>query len=100
VLIHRIHSNADRMFVDELAEFARRGLQVRYLTGPRVTGSASWAPASMGADEVAALRAAVPDVADRDVYVCGPDGWMDAALAAARGAGVPESQLHAERFSW
>jgi predicted ferric reductase len=100
VLIHRIHSNADRMFVDELTEFARRGLQVRYLTGPRVAKSASWAPASMGSDEVAALRTAVPDVADRDVYVCGPDGWMDAALAAARGAGVPESQLHAERFTW
>ena len=37
----------------------------------------------------AALRALVPDVAEREVFVCGPDAWMDAALAAARAAGVP-----------
>jgi ferredoxin-NADP reductase len=42
----------------------------------------------------------VPDVADRDVFVCGPDAWMAAALDACHRAGVPARQLHAERFSW
>jgi vanillate monooxygenase ferredoxin subunit len=32
------------------------------------------------------------------VYVCGPKGFMDAALTTARGAGWPESQLHYEFF--
>jgi vanillate O-demethylase ferredoxin subunit len=33
------------------------------------------------------------------VYVCGPKGFMDAALNAARGLGWPEAQLHSEYFS-
>jgi vanillate O-demethylase ferredoxin subunit len=33
------------------------------------------------------------------LYVCGPKGFMDAVLAAARGAGWPESQLHYEFFT-
>jgi vanillate O-demethylase ferredoxin subunit len=33
------------------------------------------------------------------VYVCGPKGFMDAVLGAARAAGWPESQLHYEFFS-
>ena len=33
------------------------------------------------------------------VYVCGPKGFMDAVLGAARGAGWPETQLHYEFFS-
>ncbi|MBL8351969.1 MAG: oxidoreductase [Burkholderiaceae bacterium] len=32
------------------------------------------------------------------VYVCGPKGFMDAVLGAARGAGWPEAQLHYEFF--
>ena len=33
------------------------------------------------------------------LYVCGPKGFMDAVLAAARAAGWPEDQLHFEFFS-
>ena len=33
------------------------------------------------------------------LYVCGPKGFMDAVLGAARGAGWPEPQLHYEFFS-
>ena len=32
------------------------------------------------------------------VYVCGPKGFMDAVLGAARSAGWPEAQLHFEFF--
>jgi len=33
------------------------------------------------------------------LYVCGPKGFMDAVLGAARAAGWPEAQLHYEFFS-
>ena len=33
------------------------------------------------------------------LYVCGPKGFMDAVLAAARAQGWPEAQLHYEFFS-
>ena len=40
------------------------------------------------------------DIADHDVYLCGSDGWMTAARAAAIGAGVPPAAVHLERFSY
>jgi ferredoxin-NADP reductase len=46
------------------------------------------------------LRHLVPDIAEREVFVCGPDAWMDAALTAAQQAGVPVERLHAEHFAW
>ena len=42
----------------------------------------------------------LPDLAAYDVFVCGPDPWMDAACAAALEAGLPAAQLHHERFTW
>lgn len=42
----------------------------------------------------------VPGIPQYDVYVCGPDRWMDAVCAAALEVGLPANQLHQERFSW
>ncbi|WP_251045504.1 hypothetical protein [Arthrobacter sp. ISL-5] len=42
----------------------------------------------------------VPDIADADVYVCGPAAWAGNVLSADRSAGVREDQLHYERFDW
>ncbi len=36
---------------------------------------------------------------DDHVYACGPDGYMDAVIAAAAAAGIPEENLHREYFS-
>ena len=36
---------------------------------------------------------------DDHVYVCGPDGYMEAVLAAAAAAGLPDDNLHREYFS-
>ena len=36
---------------------------------------------------------------DDHVYVCGPEGYMDAVLAAAVAAGMPDENLHREYFS-
>jgi len=105
VVVHRVRTPEDAVFHAEFEHLARsRGLRAILLPGPRA--GASWAPAGIGtggtdsADGAAALRAVVPDVAEREVYVCGPDTWMDAAIDAARRAGVPEQRLHAERFAW
>ena len=46
------------------------------------------------------LVGTVPDVAERDVYVCGPDGFADLVVAAARRAGVPGSRIHREAFAF
>jgi predicted ferric reductase len=46
------------------------------------------------------LQQLVPDVAHRDVFVCGPEGFMQSLLHAARGAGVPPRQLHHEDYAF
>jgi ferredoxin-NADP reductase len=40
----------------------------------------------------------VPDIRDRDVFVCGPPAMTSAVLRSLRALGVPRRQVHAERF--
>jgi ferredoxin-NADP reductase len=47
-----------------------------------------------------ALEELVPRIATQDVFICGPDPWMDAVRRAALEAGVPAGQVHLERFDW
>ena len=100
-LIYRARSESEAAFRDELDWLAgQRGVRVVYLFGPRAERS-SWLPASLAHfDDADTLRRTVPDIARSHVYVCGPDGWTDAARAAARSAGVDLERLHTERFAW
>ena len=99
VLVHRIRSLDETLFLPEIELIERtRGLRAVLVPGSR--DGSSWAPPRYGGDGAGALLRIVPDVAEREVYVCGPDAWMAAALDAARRAGVPERRLHAERFAW
>jgi ferredoxin-NADP reductase len=50
--------------------------------------------------DVEALVQLVPDVAERDMYLCGNAQWMEHARAAAVAAGVEPSRVHVERFVW
>ena len=101
-LLYRAGREQDLVLRDELdALVATTGARVFYLVGHRVPGRSSWLPASAAhLSDVEGLRRLVPDVAEHDVYLCGAEAWMDAAAAAARGAGVPDERIHLERFSW
>ena len=45
------------------------------------------------------LRTLVPDLAERDVFLCGPPGLADHVRREVRRAGVPRRHVHAERFA-
>jgi predicted ferric reductase len=102
VLFHRAGRHADLLFRRELDELAaRRGIRIHYLLGRRSRDRASWLPADYApVPDEQVLRHLVPDIADHDVYVCGPDAWAEAVLDTARRAGVPADRVHSERFDW
>ena len=101
-LIYRASSEPDLIFRAELEKLAkRRGISIFYLIGPRMRSRESWLPQSAaGSRDANRLLELVPDLAKRDVFVCGPDRWMDLASQAALEAGLPPEQLHQERFTW
>ena len=101
-LIHRVRDPGSALFSEELAELARvRGATALTVPGSRLRTRPSWLPESAAhLSDVEALRHLVPDVAERDVFVCGSPQWMDHVVAAAEQAGVPREHVHVERFSY
>lgn len=99
-VILRGHSRSGLYLADEILELCqRRGATLFHLTGRRPGGAQTWLPES---EARAGYRLAsyAPNLADADVYVCGPAGWALNVLDDARRAGVREEQLHYERFDW
>jgi predicted ferric reductase len=90
-LLYRASSETDLLFRGELEQLAAtRGAELRYLLGRRDKRSN---PLSAGQ-----LRKHVPDIAARDIFVCGPPGMMDQAAKSLRSLGARRSQIHRERF--
>jgi len=100
VLLHRIRSDADALFAREFGHLAQRGdLRVLPLRGARSPRSAWWG-GSRSVDPADALRRLVPDVLDREVYLCGPGPWMTQVQKTLRALGVQQAAIHAEEFTW
>jgi predicted ferric reductase len=91
ILLYRASTPADLPLYRELAEIAgRRGFGLFPLVGPREAG-----PDPFSAAE---LRRMVPDLAERDVYLCGPPGLVHAAKRGLRRAKVRAGRIHIESF--
>jgi predicted ferric reductase len=101
-LVYRARSEPDLIFRDDLDLLARRrGVGVHYLTGPRIRHRESWLPQHAAhLTDSDALLAVVPDIAETDIFICGPDPWMEAVTRAALAAGASRGQIHQERFTW
>lgn len=89
------------LFAREVDTLCReRGLQVLRLPGHR-RADWSWMPPSVGQfSDLDALRGWIPDIAYRDVYVCGPDAWATLVRRDLLAAGLPPERLHVETFAW
>jgi predicted ferric reductase len=76
---------------DEVArEVERRGGRLLELVGPR----------ERVALDAEALRRMVPDVAAREVLLCGPDALAQRLASELERAGVPASHVHFESFTF
>ena len=100
VLLHRF-SGKRPLFERELRTLAeQRGLDVVWLPGHR-RGPDSWLGDGVGrVSDLRALTHWVPDIAERDVYVCGPEQWVDDVRRTTQAAGVPADRVHVESFGW
>ncbi|CCH27749.1 Oxidoreductase [Saccharothrix espanaensis DSM 44229] len=95
VVIYRVSRPQDAVLLHEMRDLAQaRGAVLHVVSGPSNAPTPHGPP--LGAR---ALAAAVPDIRDRDVFVCGPPGMTGAVLQGLRELGVPKRQVHAERFS-
>jgi predicted ferric reductase len=93
VLLYRASRTEDVLFREELDKLAtQRGAVVRYAVGTRQE-----LPDALAARR---LRSAVPDIADRDVYVCGPPGMVAATRASLEALAVPGGRIHTEEFEF
>lgn len=91
VAVLRASTAGELALRDEItADLRARGGRLHELVGPREQIDLS----STG------LLRLVPDLAARDVFVCGPDGFTRGVIDAAGRAGVPADHLHHEIFNF
>jgi len=93
-LIYRVVRAEDVVFRHELDALARaRGVALAYVVGGHTGAEGAY---RLSPEH---LRELVPDIADREVYVCGPPAMMRVAEANLRRVGVPRAAIHMERFA-
>ncbi|WUJ70614.1 ferredoxin reductase family protein [Kribbella soli] len=99
VLIQRYTEH--QLFRNELqALHHQRGLSLLTLPGHRRSPHSWFGPVPGELDDLQALRYWIPDIADRDVYLCGPDAWTQLVKHTLAAAGLPAERLHLETFKW
>jgi predicted ferric reductase/uncharacterized protein with FMN-binding domain len=95
VLLYRVLDLGDVVFRDELDELARdRGIVVHYILGSHRD------PGNAHLLSPAHLRELIPDITERDVYVCGPPALSSLVESNVRAAGVPSKYIHSESFAF
>lgn len=93
-VVYRVISDDDVIFGEELRELARRkGAALHIVAGDHTS------PGGRQLLSPAHLQALVPDIAEREVYVCGPPAMADATRRSVRKAQVPSRYIHTERFA-
>lgn len=89
------------LFAGELARLREtRGLSLVALAGRRRAPDSWVGDGYDGYTDAQVLLGWVPDLVERDVYVCGPPAWTAAVRRAAGAAGLPKEQWHEEAFGW
>lgn len=78
---------------------AHSGGALYAMFGPRPRGADTWMSAE-SVDRGVTLTSAFPELHDSDLYICGPGAWAGLVVRDARAAGLPEAQIHIERFDW
>jgi predicted ferric reductase len=94
VVVYRVVQEDEIIFRDELEQLAaERGAVLHFAVGDHRL------PEGRDLLSPAHLHELVPDITERDVYVCGPPAMAAAIARNAREAHVPRRHIHTERFA-
>jgi ferredoxin-NADP reductase len=95
--VYGARSPEEFVFRDEIERLERLHERLRVFATMQDAASAEWAgPTGMITKE--ALTAAVPNLAQRRIHLCGPPPMMDAVRGLLVELGVPHAQIHSEAF--
>lgn len=94
VLLYGNKTVDDVVFKEELENFSRKGVRVVH-----VLSEESGYMGEKGRIDSEKIRRLVPDVAEREVYLCGPGPMMTSVRVALQALGVPKASIHFEKFS-
>jgi ferredoxin-NADP reductase len=92
-LIYRASKEEDLVLRDELDYLAFNSagsIRIHYLVGSRKNHPM----------DARSLTRLVPQFADSDIYICGPEALVSAVRKAAEDAGVPKNRFHDEAFAF
>jgi predicted ferric reductase len=76
--------------MDYLAERSNGSMRIHYLVGPRHENPM----------DDRSLKVLVPNIADSDIYICGPEPLVSVVRKAAEDLGVPKNRFHDEAFAF
>ncbi len=97
-VIAQFRTPADVIFSGALQHWAQSGLKVglAFSQGGESSLAGVMSAPRLNADE---LKRLCPDLLQREVYLCGPDGFMKAMIEQLQTLGFDLSKLHTERFT-
>ena len=95
MLLYRVEHREDAIFEAELRQFAHaRNVTIHIIPGTEIGDDRT------DLLSVPALRRGVPDIAQRECFVCGPPGLIAAMKRRLGMLGVPRYRIHYERFEF
>jgi all-trans-retinol 13,14-reductase len=98
VYFHNARTQQDVIFGDEVTAMAKQNPKFKpFLSLTRNPKDSPWAGLRGYLDENM-LQAIAPDFKERQVFICGPQGFMQNAKNLLMGLGFPAEQWHEESF--
>lgn len=94
-VVYRALADDDIVFRDELDQLAtEHGVRLHYVVGDHRDSSSAHLLTAAHLDEL------VPDLRDRDVFLCGPPGMVAVIRRTLHEARVPRRHIHLEEFAF
>ncbi|MCH1866230.1 hybrid-cluster NAD(P)-dependent oxidoreductase [Nocardioides sp. CFH 31398] len=98
VLVNSARTPSDLVFRRELAALSETGLDLRVTSVCEADSLGDRWDGPLGRLSASLLALAVPDLVEREVFLCGPPGYMAAATALLDGLGAEPERVHRESF--